>query len=213
MTLAMAARTAKRVVKSPERRRGELLDAARRLLLERGIEQLTVGEITTAAGTAKGTFYVYFSSKNELLSALRDALSEDAVRQIEALPLPTRRSGWRAYTDGLVRLWIEESRDLHQFHDLITRLPHGHGDPPGDRIRDALCRVIVAGVAAGAYRTPDVDVAADILYELLHSAGHGAAAHPEGFERTVAAVSEFVRSGLLDPSPHASSSSRRLVSE
>ena len=35
---------------------------------------MTVSEITQAAGVAKGTFYVYFSSKTELVAALREEL-------------------------------------------------------------------------------------------------------------------------------------------
>ena len=35
---------------------------------------VTVAEITQAAGVSKGTFYVYFASKTELIAALRDVL-------------------------------------------------------------------------------------------------------------------------------------------
>jgi AcrR family transcriptional regulator len=38
---------------------------------------VTVSEITQAAGVAKGTFYVYFASKTELIAALRDAMIAD----------------------------------------------------------------------------------------------------------------------------------------
>lgn len=48
----------------------QLMDAALKLFLERGIEGTTIDDITKAAGTAKGSFYRYFSSKAALVGAL-----------------------------------------------------------------------------------------------------------------------------------------------
>ena len=42
-------------------------DAAQRLLLENGIENTSVDEIVQVAGIAKGTFYLYFADKEELV--------------------------------------------------------------------------------------------------------------------------------------------------
>src|SRR5207248_10627728 len=62
----------KRVLKSPEDRRQEILDAAVRVFSDRGVSKSTVADIATAAGVAKGTVYLYFGSKEQLLGALRD---------------------------------------------------------------------------------------------------------------------------------------------
>ena len=43
---------------------------------------VTVSEITQAAGVAKGTFYVYFASKTELIAQLREALIADYQAQM-----------------------------------------------------------------------------------------------------------------------------------
>lgn len=43
---------------------------------------VTVAEITQAAGVAKGTFYVYFASKTELIAQLREALIADYQTQM-----------------------------------------------------------------------------------------------------------------------------------
>jgi AcrR family transcriptional regulator len=47
-----------------------LLDAAQSLFLARGIEAVTIDEITKAAGVSKGSFYRYFKDKEELVRAL-----------------------------------------------------------------------------------------------------------------------------------------------
>jgi AcrR family transcriptional regulator len=62
--------------RSPEARRGQLLEAAMALFADKG-HGVTVAEITHAAGVSKGTFYVYFSSKTELISELREMMIAD----------------------------------------------------------------------------------------------------------------------------------------
>ena len=46
-----------------ERRHEALLKAATRLFGKKGVPATTVADITTAAGVAKGTFYLHFESK------------------------------------------------------------------------------------------------------------------------------------------------------
>jgi AcrR family transcriptional regulator len=46
------------------------------LLVDKG-QGVTVAEITRAAGVSKGTFYVYFASKTELISELREVTIAD----------------------------------------------------------------------------------------------------------------------------------------
>src|SRR4051812_19712780 len=55
----------------PEVRREQLLDAAERVLLERGLTATTVAEVAEVAGVAKGTMYLHFASKADLLAGLR----------------------------------------------------------------------------------------------------------------------------------------------
>lgn len=58
----------------PASRRADLLDAAERLFAERGLDATTVADVAAAAGVSKGSFYVYFSSKDALLEALNERL-------------------------------------------------------------------------------------------------------------------------------------------
>jgi AcrR family transcriptional regulator len=67
----------------PRRARGDrtksaLVDAAVTLSTEKGVEATSVDEITTAAAVAKGTFYVHFQHKE-------DVLLERAARLVVAL--------------------------------------------------------------------------------------------------------------------------------
>ena len=62
----------------------EILAAARSLLEQRAPEAMTMEEIAAAAGVAKGTLYLYFQSKDDLIQALITQVGENILRDLEA---------------------------------------------------------------------------------------------------------------------------------
>jgi AcrR family transcriptional regulator len=65
-------------------RTGEILAAARSLLEQRGPEAMTMEEIAAVAGVAKGTLYLYFQSKDDLILALITQVGENILQDVEA---------------------------------------------------------------------------------------------------------------------------------
>ncbi len=63
----------------------EILSAARQVLEQRGLEAMTMEEIAGAAGLAKGTLYLYFQSKNDLIEALISQVGENILVDLEAI--------------------------------------------------------------------------------------------------------------------------------
>jgi len=59
-----------RIVKKLEIRKNEILDAAEKLFTAKGFERATVNDILDELGIAKGTFYHYFTSKEDALDAI-----------------------------------------------------------------------------------------------------------------------------------------------
>ena len=70
-----------RTVKKPEVRQIEILNAAGNLFQAQGYETTTVDEIVRSAGIAKGTFYYYFKSKEEVLEVLAQQMCTDIAAQ------------------------------------------------------------------------------------------------------------------------------------
>jgi len=62
----------------------EILAAARQVLEQRGLEAMTMEEIAAAAGVAKGTLYLYFQSKDDLIQALITLVAENILQDVEA---------------------------------------------------------------------------------------------------------------------------------
>lgn len=59
-----------RIVKEHDERRNEIIETAAALFAAKGYEQCSVNDILNAIGIAKGTFYHYFKSKEEVLDAV-----------------------------------------------------------------------------------------------------------------------------------------------
>src|SRR3990172_3799221 len=66
----------RRVVKSADERRKDILDAALDLFTKKGFNETTVDDIASGAGVAKGTIYLYFPSKEHILLGLKERFHE-----------------------------------------------------------------------------------------------------------------------------------------
>ncbi len=65
---------ARPVKKTPEEWEKEILDAAQKLFLQKGYEETSVSDIMNMAGGAKGMFYRFFESKEEIMHRLGNQL-------------------------------------------------------------------------------------------------------------------------------------------
>src|SRR3954469_19164623 len=110
----------------------KLLDAGMRVFAERGFHAARVDDIVRTARASHGTFYLYFSSKEDLLRALAVQCSE----QIEALAgtlgaVTPDAAGWqelRRFLDDflstyarygpVIRAWMEDHVDDRQVNRL-----------------------------------------------------------------------------------------------
>ncbi len=65
---------ARPVKKPPEQWKREILDAAKELFLSKGYEETAITDIMERAGGAKGMFYRFFQSKEEVMHELGDQM-------------------------------------------------------------------------------------------------------------------------------------------
>lgn len=74
-----------KVVKEYDERRNEIIEVATGLFLEKGYESCSVNDILNAIGIAKGTFYYYFKSKEAVLNAGVEQLSEMIFMKVQEI--------------------------------------------------------------------------------------------------------------------------------
>ncbi len=80
MFYRMQDRSMSRIVKEPEIRYAELLDASEKLFLKKGYERTAVSDIVKSIAVAQGTFYYYFKSKEDALNAvIETAMTRDVA--------------------------------------------------------------------------------------------------------------------------------------
>ena len=77
MSLRKAAKTASTYQAHRERQRRRILDAAWKLFDERGIDRVSMAEITSGSGVQPSTVYQYFANKDEIVWALLGELMEE----------------------------------------------------------------------------------------------------------------------------------------
>lgn len=68
-----------------EGKKEQILEAAKDVLLKKGIFKTRVEDITTYLGIAKGSFYTYFKSKDQLLEEIIDRVYEIRETELEEL--------------------------------------------------------------------------------------------------------------------------------
>jgi len=74
-----------KTIKEGEVRKREILVVARELFVKKGYEQTSVNDILKIVDIAKGTFYYYFSSKEEVLEAIILDIVEEGARRAEKI--------------------------------------------------------------------------------------------------------------------------------
>lgn len=137
----------------------KLLDAAKAEFGERGFHDASVSGITRRAGTALGSFYTYFDTKDDIFRALVRDMSERVKAQVGSVigpdmaPLEVERTALSAFLE-FVRTHKEIYRiiDEAEFVDPVSY--RAHYETTATRIEARLAQ----GMAQGAFR-PDLEEA------------------------------------------------------
>ncbi|WP_434098019.1 TetR/AcrR family transcriptional regulator [Streptomyces sparsogenes] len=108
------------------RNRARLLEAAARLVAERGVDKLTMEAVACAASVGKGTVFRRFGDRTGLLQALLDH-SEQAYQQAFLTGPPPLGPGAPA-VERLAAFGVATLRQMCAYLDLYLA-----GDPPADR--------------------------------------------------------------------------------
>src|ERR1051325_1683408 len=98
-----------RYVRKRAKTRERLLDAAKRVMAGKGVEGTAIAEIAAAAGVAPGTFYNYFTTREEILDAVATSLVEEFRRVMAAIQRTVDDPAERIAI--AVRLFLERARD------------------------------------------------------------------------------------------------------
>lgn len=200
---------ARRTTGAPARAPAAILTATERLLNERPLHQVSVGDIIAAAGISRTSFYAHFASKSGVIAAcLRGVMDQitEAVRPVGA------GDALRARPDAAIRLSLERWVAVCRRHGALLRAVSEEW-PHDDELRD-LWREMLGSMAAGTARmiraaracgqAPDgadpAALAACLMWgyeRVLHVAFVGDAVGLDGPETIVEPLAQMMAGGLF----------------
>jgi AcrR family transcriptional regulator len=185
----------------PDTRRQELVDAALTMFAQRGVAATSVDDIVKAAGVAKGTFYLYFSTKDDAVTAVAERLVIGVGERIEALAnTPDLSPIDRLLVLGRTMQEVgqeQHERDLvEMFHRPENRVVHERiSEHIITRLTPSLTRIIADGVAARLFDPQDPRLAAAFVLAGFTSLHH-VVSHPDELPAAIAQLDRFILRGL-----------------
>ncbi len=123
-----------------QKSRERILDAAARLIRERGVAATSVADVMGAAGMTHGGFYRHFASKEELTAAAFRYAVDSIVSEMETAASPqARRAAWGDYL--AMYLSAQHVRDLGAGCPLAA-IGTEAGRGPEGLLRDAVAETV-----------------------------------------------------------------------
>lgn len=184
-----------------------LLDAAEAVLVEQGLVGATIDQITSRAGVAKGTFYLYFRSKDEVVGALQLRFWDGMMAA--AADAAAKLSGdddWWGVVDSFIETVVDYDLEHRAWHQLIGQgwsAPQGEITPEHEQVMiDLFEERIREAAAAGRIEGGDTPMTAMLLYRAIEGTSHQLCRGPGEVDRdrVVDAIKWFVRRVLQAPS-------------
>jgi TetR/AcrR family transcriptional repressor of nem operon len=194
----------------PDVRREQILDAAQQVLLRQGPAAATMADVADAASVAKGTVYLYFASKAELLAGLRARYFErlTVVLGDRATARPGAPPTVAARIEALVAAFYDFALANHELHHVLF---HEAGIGEHDtfaRVRDAVAELVASGAATGELDVEDQALATDFVLHGLHGILVAATHRPRSHRRRLVDGATRLVCGALGARPSATSRQR-----
>ena len=154
-------------------RRGEILDAAKHLFADEGVDHVTMRRIGAAVGVSPTALYMHFSDKDALLAAIAlDTFAEIVARLEQSrremdTPLKRLRAGLRAYIDfGLAR------PDEYRLTFMTRLFRRSNIKTCALELADRSFHILEDGVrelmAAGVFRDGNATLLSEAIWATLH---------------------------------------------
>lgn len=174
----------------PDVRRQQILDAAAMLAKTDGLERTSIARVAEAAGLAKGSIYLHFESRQELISALQAQVWAEMIDTPRRI-LANEDMFWTERLDAVVEHWMQyESEHVELYHAVFHAVATDN-EEPWDDARALLREVIAGGAATGEFDVVGLDP--DVVVEFLLHAYTGPCFHHGDIDAAIGNVQQLFR--------------------
>jgi AcrR family transcriptional regulator len=154
-----------------ERTRSAILEASRRLFLERGYAGTPINAITEACGISRAGFYTYFKDKREIFNVL----GKNAYREVLSV-IAEWADADKPFGAGDIRAWVGRYFAYMDHHGAFV-LASSQSAPDDDEFRNSRNRMVSRaswklGQAIAGDRSHSPDVVGVAVMGLLDQAWH-----------------------------------------
>jgi AcrR family transcriptional regulator len=172
--------TAERRAREKAQRRREILNAARQEFFERGFHRPTMDDVAARAQVSKGTIYLYFESKEEILAHLLLEGLHQLLQEIEAASNPQSPLPPEAALRAVANTYLHFCQNEPSYFRLIMAFDRGRFEESISsklyqrvmnhslRGLDLLARTIERGREAGVFCIDDAWQAAGSVWAALN---------------------------------------------
>lgn len=108
-----------RIVKDAEERRNEILDVAERLFCAKGFDNTSTNDILEEIGIARGTLYYHFKSKEDILDAMIERLTNQMLERAAVIALDESIPVLQRLTRTMLSLNVD-----NELGDLVMEQVH-----------------------------------------------------------------------------------------
>jgi AcrR family transcriptional regulator len=162
-----------------------------------------VAAIAEAAGVAKGSFYRYFASREELVAALKQRFVDELLTEVSGFVDRIGVDGWWELTDAFVARMVQSLVERRDLIRVFAAQPSGDGSielflESEERIDAVIAAGIRAGIDAGVFAVVDPEMTATLLQHGVSSTVEHAIVHggDEDWERLTLAAQRLARAAL-----------------
>ena len=149
-------------------KRENFLSAALKLFVANGVQNTSTAAIAKEAGTASGTLFLYFPTKQDLINELVLKIAREQSEYMQTLLDPSRsvRDTFFAIWDGSLR-WLLENMDLYEFNQQIrdTNLVEAAVIQQTGKYFSYYYEAIQRGLEEGTIKPYPVDLIGGFLYQ------------------------------------------------
>jgi AcrR family transcriptional regulator len=163
---------ADRKLREKEEMRSLILDAARRVFLEKGYAEASMRNIAEEMEYSPGTIYLYFKDKDEVFHTLHEEGFRrmlEKMQPLEHVPDPFER------LKAMGRVYLEFARNNKDYYDLmfIVQSPIKHEEVTekwhmGQRTLEYLKNVLRDCQAKGHFKDQDVEYLSFAIWSTVH---------------------------------------------
>ncbi|EJS54836.1 TetR/AcrR family transcriptional regulator [Bacillus cereus] len=148
-----------RIVKEYEERRKEILETAERLFITKGYTKTTVNDILKEIGIAKGTFYHYFKSKEEVMDEIIMRIIKADVTKAKAIVsnpnIPVLEKLFRVLMEQSPKSGDVKDKMIEQFHQPNNAEMHQKSIVQSIiHLSPVLAEILEQGITEGIFSTP-----------------------------------------------------------